>query len=126
MSALKALVQLDSTFNTYAAWPSEQTLFNTGDAVYWRDLPLDVLKSSGDAEVWPLVGESSAYASLGSVLVASQKSQNEYAHLSLAKALLKFVELPEYLIRLLPAAQIVYMALTPMNSHAKLRVSFAR
>ena len=124
-SALTTLVQLDPISNIYAAWPTEQPAFNSGDAVYWRNLPLDVLKSVGDVEVWPVVGESAAYASLGSALVAHQKSDNVAVHRSLAKALLKIVEVPEYLINLLPEAQLLCTTLTPQSAHAKLIVSFA-
>ena len=123
MSAIETLAQLSPASNIYAAWPAEQPKFNSGDAVYWRDLPLNVLKSSGSAKFWPLVGESVAYGSLQSALVAPQKSKNEHVHRILAKALVKIVELPMYLFNLLTLARLACTVLTPQSAYAKLTVS---
>lgn len=123
-SAIETLARLNPTSNIYAAWPAEQPTFNSGDAVYWRNLPLDVLKSSGNVEFWPIVGENTSYGSLRSALVVPQKGKNEhYMHRILAKALVRITEIPMYLFKLLSKAQLVYMELTPQSAHAKLAVS---
>ncbi|TFY71733.1 hypothetical protein EVG20_g1277 [Dentipellis fragilis] len=120
--ALPVLVNDDSR-NLYNVLPPQQQEHQTGDALYWKHLPRDVLREVvvRDLPVWLLIqAGSSGLRTLRSVLVASSCNDEETL-LSLGKAGVPIIRPPEYVYSLLGENPGKYTLLSPGEAASHLR-----
>lgn len=114
----------------YRLWPGAQALVETGDALYWRDLPAKILSTvvTSDSAVWPTIPHVSGwnpspFGTLSSVHVASMTIP-PIAVQCMANAGLSIVQPPEHIQAMLTQDHLLYTPLVPRTAHAALLVRF--
>ncbi|KAA1478287.1 hypothetical protein DENSPDRAFT_663492 [Dentipellis sp. KUC8613] len=123
--ALSAMVN-DASGDIYKVWPPQQRDHQTGDALYWKNLPQDVLEElmTHNMPVWPLIrtdtSTSPEFRALTSALVASREVDDETLA-SLAKAGVPIVQPPDYIYSLLRENWDDYAVLSPSSAATSLK-----
>ncbi|TFY59674.1 hypothetical protein EVG20_g7692, partial [Dentipellis fragilis] len=120
----------DGIDNIFGVWPPQQQEHQTGDALYWKHLPRDVLREviEHKMSVWPLIkadsgvfgGAASRARPLSSILVASS-SDDQVTVASLAKAGVPITQPPDYISTLLCGDSKDHTSLNPASAASYLR-----
>ncbi|TFY61483.1 hypothetical protein EVG20_g7038 [Dentipellis fragilis] len=121
-----SIIVTDAKGDIFNAWPPQQRDHQTGDALYWKNLPRDVLREvmAHNLPVWPLIRTDVSMdpesRALTSVLVAS-KNVDQETLVSLAKAGVPITQPPDYLYSLLCEDSGGYTVLSPSLAAISLR-----
>ncbi|KIY62733.1 hypothetical protein CYLTODRAFT_458738 [Cylindrobasidium torrendii FP15055 ss-10] len=128
VSMLSLLIEIDNftASQIYAIWPLLQGAVETGDALYWKDIPTRVLACAvtSDSIVWPTNPhssrpESSIFQPLSAVHIASADIE-PVALQVMADTGLSIAQPPDYIQKLLDQTAPWYTALTPNTAHRAL------
>lgn len=75
---LDVLVKCDQIENIFDAWPILQAEVQSGDYVYWKDMPFHVAQHALELPIWPLVSMGHpSYHDIGDLLVADGKIKSD-------------------------------------------------
>lgn len=75
---LEVLVKYDQIGNVFHAWPSLQAEVQSGDYVYWKNMPLHVARHALGLSIWPVFGtDQPSYHNIPSLLVADGEHGND-------------------------------------------------
>jgi sacsin len=121
---LRILVQLDYVQNIFEVWPRLQAQLQSGEYVYWKDIPSHVAKYSVTLPISPIFGvDSDSYGTVASLLVAKNSTDGTVLG-ALGRSGLQITQPPGYITKILcERLSCSIQVLTPEVVHEKLQVS---
>jgi hypothetical protein len=115
----------DGFDDVYQAWPPQQGVVTAGDALFWGNVPSDILDVviENDLTVWPIDGNSRKCKCFSETHVVSRGDLGPATLKALRGAGLTITELPHYIFALLLLKGYSRKVITPEIAHQELLVS---
>ncbi|KAJ3574308.1 hypothetical protein NP233_g1854 [Leucocoprinus birnbaumii] len=99
---LEVLVREDHIPNIFVAWPKIQADVHSGDAMYWKDMPLHVAEHALELNVWPISGTNPPlYQRISSLIVEERSTELEGVVAALVQTGVQITRLPQYLTNII-------------------------
>ncbi|KAJ7578449.1 hypothetical protein C8J56DRAFT_967961 [Mycena floridula] len=116
---LRVLTRMGEVSDVFHAWPPHQNPVETGESVYWQNLPIAVLSAvvASKAPIWPLVSHNAAtpvHVELTSEALVAPAGISEDLLAASIRAGLEIIRPPTYLLDLMGMADIGYKLMTPL------------
>ncbi|KAF9446298.1 hypothetical protein P691DRAFT_733572 [Macrolepiota fuliginosa MF-IS2] len=119
---LEVLVVKDHLDDIFSAWPRPQADVHSGDYVYWKEMPLHIIRHALDLRVWPVFGtDPPSYQTSTSLFIAETSTEDNILS-ALIRAGVLVMQPPQYITEIMRDTCSVHVRiLSPDVAYDKLK-----
>lgn len=119
---MQVLVKNNEVKNVFDAWPSPQAGVQSGDYMYWRDIPLHVAQYALGFPVWPVFGSDPFSYQTATRLLIAEGPIDDNTLSTLIRTGVLVTRPPQYLAQIVTQSSSDVKLLSPESAHSKLQV----